>query len=396
MVGKCLFCFDDLAPGSEEHVFLSALGGRLTTRQATCSRCNNDFAKAEFGKIDDALADAFLLVRCALLIRSGRDQPPPTIVKAGRLQSGAEYDLAPGLVPITRRGLVPDFRTIQGNSVNLVARDFGDAKRMIEIAEKRGVSPHVRKVERVETKAPRTEIASNLDLTKMWRAVAKTALVGSCVLYGNETVHSFADSRLRQAVKTGKPEISEYAGCDYVNIWPSVLSAAAHRHTPSATRSSFDHSLLVADVGEDSVAYVELFGAFRFSLRLGRKTGLPAKGFALNPRARGRIELAISTPANYERRCQGSYPDEARRTRKGFEDSMAKVLSTWDREASQQHFENLAQELIQLVEQTGFDDDARRVAISEWTQRIAQLENGHAWRTELDMSLVDDDPDDET
>ena len=77
---ECLFCNESPQKGSLEHVFLSSLGGRLVSRMVTCQTCNNNFATGE--KIEDSVAESFAIIRCALMIWSGRDQEPPYIPNA--------------------------------------------------------------------------------------------------------------------------------------------------------------------------------------------------------------------------------------------------------------------------------------------------------------------------
>ena len=62
---KCVFCDGNLplaSDGSEEHVFLSSLGGRLITTRAICAACNNAFSTGET-EFADAVVGQFFAKR---------------------------------------------------------------------------------------------------------------------------------------------------------------------------------------------------------------------------------------------------------------------------------------------------------------------------------------------
>jgi HNH endonuclease len=73
---KCIFCENELTPDTTpEHVLLSALGGRMTTKKAICSEHNNAFG----GTIDRALAAQVEAIRNHLQLQSGTKKPPPPL-----------------------------------------------------------------------------------------------------------------------------------------------------------------------------------------------------------------------------------------------------------------------------------------------------------------------------
>jgi hypothetical protein len=391
MRAKCLFCDVTLDPGGVEHVFLAALGGRLKTRAATCQSCNNHFATDEGGKIDDALADALRLVRCGLMIWTGRGKPPPTLQRAGRFPGGAEYDLAPGFVPVTRRATIPDLSGIKaGDFVTVHARDVEDVQRILAIARQRGLRPFVRDAKLVQTKAPITEFNIEFDGPKSWRAIAKTAVIGAVVLFGNEVARVHSSPELLASIRVGVPAIEDHAGWDYVNPWPKTTATVAHRTTPRANLSGFEHSLVLTDIGSDWIGYVTLFGAFRFSVRMGGRSGLAPKGLALNPRAfrQERFELQVDAPTTYKRRSELSAREEHPATRSGVSDSFKAILRAWQDEAARTHFEEQSKELADQIMAAGDDEAAYTKAIAAWTRRIAALEGGDTWEQDLDTDLL--------
>ncbi len=104
---RCLFCDDELNLKSDEHVFLPALGGRMISQATTCRSCNNAFSNNETGKIDDSLAESFVVVRNGLKIWTGRKGVPPTLFDAGEMPNGAKFSLAPGYIPIVNKANLP-------------------------------------------------------------------------------------------------------------------------------------------------------------------------------------------------------------------------------------------------------------------------------------------------
>ena len=90
----CVYCsnaYFSEGEGSKEHVILSALGGRKSSRNVCCEACNNRLG----GEIDQPLADTFVFITNMLSIKTGRNKPAPTIRRAVQ-HEGKEYDIGPG------------------------------------------------------------------------------------------------------------------------------------------------------------------------------------------------------------------------------------------------------------------------------------------------------------
>jgi hypothetical protein len=78
----CLFCDSGIDENTKpEHILLNALGGRVTTREAICSACNNTFG----GTIDDELTSQVTAIRNLFQLESGTGKPAPALrgVQAG-------------------------------------------------------------------------------------------------------------------------------------------------------------------------------------------------------------------------------------------------------------------------------------------------------------------------
>jgi hypothetical protein len=93
----CIFCDSELdASTKPEHVLLTALGGRKSTRRADCSFHNGVFG----GGIDKTFAEQVPAIRNLLQLESGRGKPPPGLkgVKAGAETLNIAPDGTPTLV----------------------------------------------------------------------------------------------------------------------------------------------------------------------------------------------------------------------------------------------------------------------------------------------------------
>ena len=386
---KCLFCENE--PNSNEHVFLAALGGRLVSRHATCRECNGYFASSEGGKIDDGFAEQFIAIRCGLAIWSGRNKPPPTIQRAGAFQDGVEFDFAPGFIPALRAPSIPK-NLETGVEQQFWARDITEARKVIQISNKRGFNLEIKNVKRVQRKAPETYIEVNLGGSAGLRSAAKAAVTGACVFYGNEQARTKIDSSVLQAIYKNDPDISTLAGWDFTNEWPTPTSISAHPKTPDAQLSGFEHSLVIGDVADDWVAYVKFFGGFCFSVHLGSRSGLPAKGLAVNPRAMKseRFDLAVSMPEYYKCRNQDSTRTEFGDVSNRFQSALENIMERWRAEDQQKHYEQQADDLNKQLMSVGDDDTKRNAVIRRWAEKIITLEFGESWYETLDVADLDD------
>jgi hypothetical protein len=390
-IDKCIFCGKELQPGSLEHAFPSAIGGRIASKRALCLSCNNHFSSAAGDDIDKALADAFVPIRNALMIWTGRDKAPPTIKNAGSFGNGLDYDLAPGYVPLARPGRLPNVHP-SGGQYSLIAKSTEDAAKILNILEKRGYNIDVKQAERTLTKAPVTKISTSFDGLKIYRSVAKSAVVIASIIYGNNKARKAAHHDLISAIKTGNPSIAQFAGWDYKNPYPTNGALRQHRNSPGGIVSGFEHIAFIADVNGSWIAYLELFGQFRFTVWLGQSSGYEPRGLAVNPRSSSlsRFEYSAETPKLYSRRSENSYRDEFELNSQKIGAAFEAVLSQWQKEASHANVEAQAAKLAERIKGAGADEIARANVISEWAAEVATLEMGGAWRETLDPTIIDE------
>lgn len=386
-IDKCLFCDADLNPGSEEHVFLSALGARLVTAKAICSGCNNAFANSSTGKIDDALADSYVHVRNALQIWTGRNKAPPTIANAGVLDGGVSFDLAPGFTPFIRPPKLPS-QLEAGSVLSLSVPDVAGVKRVQSILQQRKLQADLSNLVLIEQKVPRVRLRAEWDGIKVWKSIAKSAVAGFVVLYGNERARQVISPSLRGAIIGGQPAINHFCGWDFVNEWPAVTNLQPHPRCPAAQASGFEHSLIIAEVSHLTVAFIEIFGGWRFSVVLGPAVGIPTRGLAVNPRAMKPARFVIEgvPPLHYIPRTPDSFSAEHPHTLNAIKEANDRVLAQWSIESHEENHRRLTESLMGLL--GGVESEHEQDAIIEnFIRKVATLEQGDAWESALELTF---------
>ncbi|WP_241696155.1 hypothetical protein [Solimonas terrae] len=305
------------------------------------------------------------------------------------MADGSEFDLAPGFVPILRPGKVP--KNITTGPTTLVARDADDAKRLIGILNKRGLKAEQLTARAVSEKAPETRLRVMFDGPKITRTLAKTALTAACVLYGNAMVRRKADWCLCLAVKSGTPDINDYAGWDYSQGWPTNICWVPAEQCIDKSMSGFEHAVMFSDVGDDWVAYVSLFGDFRFSVRLGKKSGLPPEGLAINPRGtkHSRLSGTFTVSEHFERHWNGRFSAEHATVSAGVTGAFNSVLSRWQAESRSELDEKRDQELGQALSAAGPDPGDIEKATARLLGKWMTIELGDRWEEDLDPVSID-------
>jgi HNH endonuclease len=208
----CIFCDNALGPDTKpEHILLSALGGRKTTRRVVCSDCNNRFG----GTIDAALAKQVEEIRNLLQLESGTGKPPPTLrnIQTGTETINLRNDGTPELVtpPFTVTGF-PDGRDkIEVNArspeefrralPHLAARLRISEARLVELL-KQGV------IGTIDKRPSRFYLPISLGGDDAIRSATKSCLVLLATVVGNETMKSEAFAAARDFVVKGSEHFS--------------------------------------------------------------------------------------------------------------------------------------------------------------------------------------------
>lgn len=382
---KCIFCDVSFDKGSLEHVFPSALGGRITTTHATCEKCNNVFSEASSDAVEIALADNFLYIRNALNVWSGRGKPPPTIKEAGQFDDGIMYDLAPNLTPIVSQSRIPSKEETHNKTVfDFVAQDINDANRIVGVLKQRGVNIENVNAKYVTTKAPVIKASIQFEGNKIFRAIAKIAVVSYVVLYGNLRARTDIYQTLRASIINGIPDITRYCGWDYTNDFPAIKSLNPHKRTPDAIQCGFEHSIFITNVNHQLVAYIKLFGEFNFSIILGNHSNITPKCLCLNPTSgkSSRFHIVFTPPISYIPKHINSFKIEHKLVWEKVQLALGAIVERCQNLSTQEYIKGLNQELMISVQNASNVSEIPEI-IRLFSEKVSHIQNGLPWEEEI-------------
>lgn len=368
---------------SVEHVFLSALGGRITTTRALCQTCNNGFSEQ-----DDELAQFCLIARNALRIVPGRGGSPPMIRNATEDADhpGVFCDMAPGLTPVPQSARIPPKATVvPGNEYVIPAKDDDDVSRVKAIFKQRGHGEEIVSSNAVIAKvAPFFRPVSLTD--KGLSSIGKTAITSAVVLFGNALVTAKVSPQVRSMIRESNRGIRNFAGFGFSTEWPLLLNKKEHPRTPGARSSDFDHSVVLADVGAHWVAYVEFFGGYRFVIVLGPRSGLDPACLIVNPTSTvcWRLTADVVAPATF---VSPDLKRDRAATTLSVQTTTQRALEVAYEEGREKNASQYRDELIEMLLDAGSTESERDSVITEWMMKVATIESGLPWTTPLDLSF---------
>lgn len=192
-----------------EHILLDALGGRMTTRLAICSDCNNRFG----GSIDDILASQVLAFRNLMQLKSGSGDPAPMLknIQAGhqRVNIMGNGEIQPIQKPFTVEELEDGRWNVQIN-----ARSEEEIVRFIpNIAAKLRISEEILRAQ--ISAASATKISKRPDTVQHQlrvggpdaiRSMIKSGLILWSTLVGNTEVRGLPYEAARNFVANGNDQ----------------------------------------------------------------------------------------------------------------------------------------------------------------------------------------------
>lgn len=209
----CIFCDSELTPDTKpEHILLSALGGRKTTRRVVCSKQNNAFG----GTFDDVLSKQVGVLRNLLQLESGTRKPPPALrdLQAGPDRVNIGSDGKPELVkpPFTVTEL-PDGNAkveIHVQSPDAFARVLPHLAAKLRIPEERLIE-QLKNGQATLTEMRPGPMHHSLSLggEEALRSVAKSCLVLLATVAGNEPVKGVPFAEARNYVLHGDTEFNK-------------------------------------------------------------------------------------------------------------------------------------------------------------------------------------------
>lgn len=260
MKGRCTFC-EELLDGSEEHILLSAIGGRKRSRRVICGGHNNELGST----IDRALTDQLAFCSNALAIRTGRNEEAPT-VRGLQTTDGVRVDLAPGGRPV-QKAKIEDVSIGENRRQIRITANSEEQLRDLALTYMKKYGPGHDLMQNSTIEQVITPPSAPIDLRfqiggpEPFRSVAKMGLLLLASETGTDAVRLPNMSGIRTFITTGGDSTAfvrqDYATC--ILRPPAFAVLPEHAHCICALTS--------VETGV-AVAHVELFGTFRFTVLL--------------------------------------------------------------------------------------------------------------------------------
>lgn len=136
---KCYMCDTDLigSNSSKEHILPNAIGGRKTSNDLLCRKCNSNFGEG----IDAEFAQQFLSLTSLLGVKKQRGDT--VTLKNIKTQSGENYNLVDGRTPTLPHPLVQVVKDADGKTnLHIETRTEAEMKKKLqELSKKYGFDP---------------------------------------------------------------------------------------------------------------------------------------------------------------------------------------------------------------------------------------------------------------
>lgn len=282
---KCIFCDGELDGNTKpEHVLLNALGGRMTTRLADCSKCNNFFG----GGIDKAFADQVTEIRNLLQLESGSGRTAPSLkgIKAGdqvlNLSGDGRIDLVTKPFTIEKNADGTSRLNIHARSVEEIDRlipNIAAALKMPEAALRQQMSGVIASV--TEKRPNMIHFPLSFGGPDAFRSAVKSCMVLWATCVGNEELHREPYRAMRDFVMRGDDGL--YRTHMKLDTRPSPQVEA----TKQAYGPVFNSIYVRSDASGRVIGHFTLYNIVGFQAVLAESGGVPDRQIALlsDPRA---------------------------------------------------------------------------------------------------------------
>lgn len=271
----CLLCSSPLPLDTKpEHVWLASLGGRKTTRQALCNKCNGEMG----GGPDKALAESVVFIRNLLNLKSGRGSSPPAI--KGLRHGDDRVALKPGGIPVLDGGRpfvitpMPDgnpsvelrvtsaeqLRRILPDLARALGMPLSDVKASLRSAQVRHVS------QRIGTQHQQVSLGG----PEAMRSMLKTCLTLWADRHGADELQNPIYDDARRFVRYGNDDFVR-SNCQ-IDFGPLTGSGAL---VPSFGQH-FNLALVASDQAGRAVGYFRLYNACAWRFELCTQGAPPA------------------------------------------------------------------------------------------------------------------------
>ena len=265
----CALCPNPL-DGSDEHILLSALGGRLHSRDILCSKCNTERYSTT---LDSELASSLGYFTTALNVLPGRRGEPPPF-RGMHLPDGTPIALQPGGQLVRSKiqfsqQLQPDGKTHV--FINAGEPSMGKPLRatLEGVARKANKTPEEllqgAKLEFISEYANNVKLSIGIGDPAHLRAIAKMGITYAAYHLGTDIVRQPQFDAIRSFVVSGAGKDLGLVGWANADDFPDL--EGLHAQEPP------NHKLVLScnpDTGLVS-CFVELFGAFCFRVLLSEQ-----------------------------------------------------------------------------------------------------------------------------
>ncbi|WP_410211890.1 HNH endonuclease [Aquirhabdus sp.] len=275
--------------GSEEHVILSSLGGKKTSRNICCQACNNRLGT----EIDEELAKEFSFFSTMLDIKTGRNKTAPTqknVIK----HEGYTYDINPGGSFKLSKAIVTieDTAKYEEKSISIVANSSQEVSKLFEQALKKfgGSLEDFQKLDGTlnTSYAPTIHRQIALGGEKQLRSITKMMLTYAATLISPERLRNGCFDPAIEYIE-GKNSAYDGIQCDYITPFPDQPSLDTINH-----RIFF----ITSEKLKLAIGLIEIYGKLRFSAILSKNWEGPSllKAYAIDPvtQKQSNIDLPIS------------------------------------------------------------------------------------------------------
>jgi HNH endonuclease len=293
----CPLCPNPL-DDSDEHILLSALGGRLHSKKVLCSACNTERYSTT---LDSELASALGYFTTVLNVLPGRGGEPPPF-RGLKLPDGTPIALQPGGQPVRSKlefskNLEPDGKT----RISIIAGDPFMGKPLRDTLE--GVARKANKtseellqgvkLERIGEYANNVKLSIGIGDPAHLRAIAKMGITYAAYHLGTDIVRQPQFDTIRSFVVADTGKDLGLVGWANADDFPAI--EGLHAQEPPNHRlvlSCNPHTGLVS-------FFVELFGAFCFSVLLSEQWSGQrfTAAYSQDPLTGGRIEAVDFPPS---------------------------------------------------------------------------------------------------
>jgi len=255
----CIYCKTnsfEVGEGSKEHVILSSLGGKKSSRNICCTDCNTKYGN----EIDIKLSETYQVFSTMLGIKTGRNKKAPTLKSTGEIDGRSFDTLSGGIIKYSSPKV--NVRNINSKvyDICITARSQQELLHLLSnIYKSKGVDhTKLKKIEAesVFTKAPKVTGRISFGDDKQYRSVAKMLLTYISTMISPERLRSGIFSEL----------------IDYImgnsDIYPVWLETVDMKDYPKI--SEVNHRMFIFCSKTKRIAYgcLEIFGHIRYSVIL--------------------------------------------------------------------------------------------------------------------------------